>query len=52
MALFSIPALRIVPGDPESRNHTFRISRLTLWDFERLCCTMKATDTRLGRYTR
>ncbi len=29
MALFSVPALRIVSGDPESRNHTFRISLLT-----------------------
>ena len=29
MALFSVPALRIVSGDPESRDHTFRISLLT-----------------------
>ena len=29
MALFSVPALRIVSGDPGSRDHTFRISLLT-----------------------
>ncbi len=29
MALFSVPALRIVSGDPESRDHSFRISLLT-----------------------
>ena len=29
MALFSVPALRIVSNDPGSRDHTFRISLLT-----------------------